>query len=82
MSAYGRLLPIEAVRRTSALSCTTFMLWLYQRHALKASRASVGDENSYKADCILVQKAGQALKIHSYLSPLKTYCPSRFRALT
>ncbi len=51
------------------------MLWLYQRHALKAFRASVGDENSYKADCILVQKAGQALKIYSYLSPLENLLP-------
>jgi hypothetical protein len=34
MSAFGRFLPIEAVRRTSGLSCTTFMLWLYQRYAL------------------------------------------------
>jgi len=41
------------------------MLWLYQRHPLKAFRASVGDENSYKADCILALRAGQVLKIHS-----------------
>ncbi len=58
------------------------MLWLYQRHALKAFRASVGDVEGHKADCILVQRAGQALKIYSYLSPLKTYCLFRFRALT
>jgi len=51
------------------------MLWLDQDNALKAFRVSVGDENSYKADCIFVQKAGQALKIHSYLSPLESLLP-------
>jgi len=51
------------------------MLWLYQRHALKAFRASVGDEDGHKADCILALRAGQALKFHSYLSPLKTIAP-------
>ncbi len=30
------------------------MLGLYQRHALKALRASVGDEEGHKGDCILV----------------------------
>jgi len=29
------------------------MLWLYQRHALKAVRASVGDKEGHKRDCIL-----------------------------
>ncbi len=79
MSAFGRFLPVEAVRRTSALDVTAseaeeghgrkngakrhvkhltetpypFMLWLCQRHAFKAFRASVGDEEGHKADCIL-----------------------------
>jgi hypothetical protein len=48
MSAFGRLLPIEAVRRTSGLSCTTLVLRLYQRHAPKAFRASVGDEEGHR----------------------------------
>ncbi len=31
------------------------MLWLYQRHALKAFRALVGDEEGHKTDCVLTQ---------------------------
>jgi hypothetical protein len=57
------------------LKGSTPMLRLDQRHTLKAFRASVGDEEGHKADCILVQKAGQALKIHSYLSPLENLLP-------
>jgi hypothetical protein len=44
MSAIGRFLPNEAVRRTSGLGD---MLWLYQRHALEAFRACVGDEDGH-----------------------------------
>jgi hypothetical protein len=29
------------------------VLWLYQRHALEACRASVGNVKGHKADCIL-----------------------------
>jgi hypothetical protein len=56
-SAFGRFLPIEGVRRTSALSCTTFILWLYQRHDLKAFRASVGDvegHDSFVSDSLFL----------------------------
>jgi len=36
------------------------LLWLYQRHALKAFRAFVGDVEGHKKDCILavMSKAG------------------------
>ena len=33
---------------------SALVLWLDQRHALKAIRASVGDEEGHKMDCILV----------------------------
>ena len=36
------------------------MLWLDQRHALKAFWASVRDEEGHKADCILALRPGQA----------------------
>ena len=68
MSAFGRFLPIEAVRRMSALGewplkCTTLIQWLYHRHALKAFRASVGDVESdmkppWKKDGYLVNVTG------------------------
>ncbi len=48
MSAYGRFLPIEAVRRTSALGCNTFILLLYQRHAPQTFRVSVWDEEGHR----------------------------------
>jgi PAS domain S-box-containing protein len=35
------------------LKRTTLMLWLYQRHALKAFRASVGDEDSHRGYSML-----------------------------
>ncbi len=54
MSAFGRFLPTEAVRRTSGLSCTTFMLWLNQRHALKAFRVSVGDVEGHRIYSVLI----------------------------
>jgi len=41
------------------------MLRMYQRHALKAFRAFVGDEDGHKMDCVLALRAGQVLKIHS-----------------
>jgi hypothetical protein len=41
------------------------MLCLYKHHALKALRASVGDVEGHKVDCILALRTGQALKIHS-----------------
>ena len=43
---------------------------LYQGHAFKAFRASVGDEDSHKADCILALRAGQAEKTVKFTPPL------------
>ena len=65
MSAFGRLLPIEAVRQTSALSCTIFILWLDQRHALKAFRATVGDVEGHSASKLY-------LKTY-FISPCRIY---------
>jgi len=36
-----------------SLKRTTLMLWLYQRNALKAFGASMGDVDGHKANCIL-----------------------------
>ncbi len=38
------------------------MLGLNQRHALKTFRASVGDEEGHRADCILAQWVLQPMK--------------------
>ena len=38
------------------------MLGLNQRHALKTFRASVGDEEGHKADCILAREGEQPIK--------------------
>ncbi len=56
---------IQALALRWSFKRSTLMLWLYQRHALKAFRASVGDVEGHKMDCILALRAGQVLKIHS-----------------
>jgi len=38
---------IQAMALRWPLECAALMLWLYQRHALKAFRASVGDEEGH-----------------------------------
>ncbi len=58
-----------------ALKGSSLMLWLYQRHALKAFRASVEDEEVHKKDCILALRAGQALKFHSLHPSLEYLLP-------
>jgi len=55
---------------------------LYQRHALKAFRASVEDEEGHKADCILALRPVQALKIHSHPSPLENLLPAKLPGFT
>ncbi len=51
---------------TMALSLTLghvlLIQGLYQRHALKAFRASVGDEEGHRVDCVLAQWVLQHLK--------------------
>ena len=41
----------------------SLILRRYQRHALEAFRASVGDEEGHEADCILAREGEQANKI-------------------
>ena len=64
MSAFGRLLPIETIRRMSALGewplkRSTLILRLYQRNALKAFWASgwdVDGHDQYFASTLLMQE--------------------------
>jgi len=64
---YGQIIfllihAIQALALRRTLEGTTLVLWLYQRHALKAFRASVGDVEGHKADCIFAQWVLQPIK--------------------
>ena len=57
-----------------ALPLTPFMLWLNQRHALKAFRASRWDEG-HKPDCMLALRAEQTALENSF--DLGEFCSLR-----
>ncbi|MCH6580767.1 MAG: hypothetical protein IH802_10470 [Nitrospinae bacterium] len=47
--AFSKVLtPLEEFIHRQTTSGILLMLWLYQRHALKACRASVGDEEGHR----------------------------------
>jgi len=47
--AFSKVLtPLEEFIHRQTTSGILLMLWLYQRHTLKTSRASVGDEEGHK----------------------------------
>jgi len=68
-----------------AFEGAALVLGLDQGNALKAFRASVGDEEGHEADCILAREGEQAEKTVKFTTPLYHWnicCQSSFRALT